>query len=593
MRKYYDFNSKFSKLNNMIDIMEDNHMNRIKAALRKMEDFLVSKGIADTARDVKKMNRIEVKGIDLNGRERLIQNEIKEKFGIDMLEESEGYNTLLPMFSNGVIKCKTKELGTYYTQYEVNNRTEDEFDLLLREYRFYNGVFYLHYLISIEGISIKVPACENKMGYSGIKGFFLDGYSRNELRDFTDDELLAINDAASIHTENQNVDAITSYTLSTFRVINFLKEQYWQKNIAGYNYQLFCDNEYFTIKNWNQEIDTNDVIYRKQQFEYKQYLDELLQSRNCFKILENRTIAKIIQDVVKYANITTFYTAVGFAFRSGLSMIMSIFDNLRRNSADYEMIIGSLQRYDNKIANNKIDRKTVEYINELVKNKHMKLYTYKPAFYHGKFYYMSNSDKAFIIVGSSNISKTAFEENYEMDVIHIVDKGSEQDIQFLNWYYSFRKKCEKIEVLKKENFTEFNWTSELDAYQSLKNQRISIEEVKKKIEHLSDEDTKFRLGLWMVNNPTDIYDNVEIDALKDYTMFVFATNKLVVFESFVHGNAYYVFRYRRNLVDLISDISYMTKTQMACSVHYVSRGYHLQSKDKLVNRINRYFQLEK
>ena len=91
-------------------------------------------------------------------------------------------------------------------------------------------------------------------------------------------------------------------------------------------------------------------------------------------------------------------------------------------------------------------------------------------------------------------------------------------------------------------------------------------------------------------NPTDRYENIGIDALKDYIMFVYAENGLVVFESFIPGNAYYVFKYRNSLVNLLEEITNMSKTQMACSVHYVNRGYHMQSKDKLLQRVNRYFE---
>lgn len=47
------------------------------------------------------------------------------------------------------------------------------------------------------------------------------------------------------------VDAITSYTLSTFRVVNFLREYYQENGLIS-----LVNNEYFEIKNWNDEVTT-------------------------------------------------------------------------------------------------------------------------------------------------------------------------------------------------------------------------------------------------------------------------------------------------------------------------------------------------
>ena len=54
------------------------------------------------------------------------------------------------------------------------------------------------------------------------------------------------------------------------------------------------------------------------------------------------------------------------------------------------------------------------------------------AFYHGKFYYLCDENFAYIIIGSSNISKTAFHSNHELDILHKVKLGSNQDILFSN-----------------------------------------------------------------------------------------------------------------------------------------------------------------
>lgn len=160
---------------------------------------MIAKGVAMPANIVKRMNRINITGADSNGKERSLQNEIEEKYGVDILEDSEGYNTLVPVFDSGVIMCRIKEF------------------------------FYLHYLVLIEGISKKIPICEKQTRYSGIEGFFPKHFSIRELKDFINEELRIIERVADTGHNELNDDAITSYTLSMFRIVNFLYEQY-EKN---------------------------------------------------------------------------------------------------------------------------------------------------------------------------------------------------------------------------------------------------------------------------------------------------------------------------------------------------------------------------
>ena len=72
-------------------------------------------------------------------------------------------------------------------------------------------------------------------------------------------------------------------------------------------------------------------------------------------------------------------------------------------------------------------------------------------------------------------------------------------------------------------------------------------------------------------------------------MFVFADSKIVVFESLMNNNAYYVFKYKNSLSELLMNIKSMSKTQMTLSEHYVNKGYHIQYRDNLINKINLFF----
>lgn len=577
------FQSRLLSMRNYIEEISEQEIDKTRRAVKKMCNFLTEKGIVISASEVKKLSRIEIKGFASNGLERLLRNDVIEKYGFDTVEESEGYNTIYPLFDNGVILSRTEKDGSYYTHFFVMNESDEYFDLEIHEYRFHNQVFYLNYVVYIENLPKKMPMSETSTRYASIKNLFFDQYSRDELKDFSDDELESLMVAMpSEEFTSSQIDAITSTTISTIRIVNFLKEKF------STDIKSLYDNEFFVIKNWNGESDDKEIISTSE-LQKELYYEKILHIKSGFQIVDINMIGNLIPEIVKRANIDTFFTAVGFAFRSGLSVLESSLKQISERSGIAQMVIGALQNYDNENANNKIDRNTVCYLNELMDKNYMQLYTYKPSFYHGKFYYMSNDKKAYIFIGSSNISRTAFNNNVEMDIIHVYDKGSAEEQLFLEWFHTFQKKCERIEKLDEALFGEYNWTSELDAFQSLKNQKVSKDYVQAKIENLTDEELKFRLTLWLDKNPTDIYEDIDIEALEDYTMFVYAENRLVVFESYVPGNAYYVFRYKKSLVDLFSEISVMSKRQMALSSHYISRGYHVQAKEKIKQRIEKYF----
>ena len=260
------------------------------------------------------------------------------------------------------------------------------------------------------------------------------------------------------------------------------------------------------------------------------------------------------------------------------------------------MIVGALQNYGSGLLDYKINKDTAKYLNDLIDTDKIELFTNQHVFYHGKFYYLSNQEKAYIITGSSNLSATAFNKNYEMDVIQVVKKGSKQDLAFLKWYEELRTDCIELQHLDENKFEEFGWNSELDVFSNVghsdvKNGRISVKAVLEKLKELSDEETQFRIKLWMKYNPA-IYDKdfIEIESLKGYSMFVFEENKLVVFESFEPRNSYYTFRCPHGVENLIKEIKSMSKTDMRMSENFVVRGNHTKNRENLIARIDRVFQ---
>lgn len=548
-----------------------------------MQNFLVNKGFASSFKSIKKLPRIEIKGTDINGRERIIMKDIIDTFDINVLETSNGFNSYYPFVNKGVIKSTTKTSGVYFTEFTVTSETSDEFDLQIYEYIFYNESFYLKHIFTLSGVAKKVPRKINTFDTKTINDFFVKRFKRNELLDFSDIEL----DILSGFTLNEtNAVACVSQLLSTFRVINFIIECGSQLDISLH------DNDFFTLKHWNyNDVQTPSLANIQENDLNEKYIEEIINSNNVIRILNEHSIEYVINEIIHRTKSNCLYCAVGFAFKSGLTPLSSAFTKIRENGNKAEIVVGSLQNYDNSISNNRIDKQTVALLNSLISQKLISLFTYKPSFYHGKFFYMCNRDKAYIITGSTNISESAFRRNLELDVIYVTDRNSTLDNQFRDWYSSLKEKCTKIEKLSEDNFGEYNWDCELDAFNSLKNHIISNNEAQKKIEQLTDEETKYRLNLWMEKNPTAIYDDIDICAFKDndYTLFYFSSAKLAIFESFKPNNAYYAYRLNGSLSELLEDIANMTKEEMLDSKFYIKRGYHLLSHDNLRKKIDSFF----
>lgn len=575
----------------LIEEIEKNHKDLIRNSLNKMQSFLVDKGIAPARKEVKSLPRIEIKGTHENGKERLIREEVEKKYNINELESSDGFNTYYPPIHTGVIKSKTLHNGTYYTMFKITGETETDFDFDILEFRFFNDVFYLNYIISLLGVQKKSPFSPIKNSYATIQEFFVDQFSDEQRAEFTKEEMDAIGDATPSGADiDIEIEAICTTTLSVFRVVNFILEKNKKGNTNQNEY--FYDNEYFSIRKWDNDKIQETVIKERKEFDVN-YINEILQIDNGFRVLRTHSLGTVINELVKQMQISTFYVAVGFVFESGLKMLSTVFDEVTRVGNMCELIVGALQNYDSELANNKINRETVHSLNNLLLTKCIRLYTYRPSFYHGKFYYMCNKEKAYVIIGSSNISKPAFQKNYELDVIYVMDRGGVQDRQFREWYFDLKSESEEIQSLDEQKFSEYNWNSELDVYPFLRNSIVSKSEMQRRIDQLTDEETRYRLNLWMSKCPTDIYEDINIEAFNGYIMFVYLSEKLVVFESFIPSNAYYVFRISENLMNLMADISTNTKMQMSLSACYVSRGYHILSRENLEKKINNLFKIAK
>jgi len=561
--------------------------------LKKMHNFLVEHKCAETFKEIKSKNQINIKGCGPNGLERLIGKEIREQYGLDILEASEKFTTFYPIFSEGVIKYESVN-GLHYTHFKVSGQTEKTFGMEIKEYKLYHNVFYLTYSIRIKEMSKHIPFYLSETVGEDIRHLLFSGPLSEEVdKEFSELEKLMIRHTINNEQNYEEEMTIILYnTIANFRAVNFLWEKYNHDLLLhSISSDWFYDNDFFKINNWRYEIQgINDLdeLYQKR---LEDYCDYILNSKDDMMVLRKNTIDSVINGIVRKANITKLYAATGFVFSSGLRLLQESLNIINDRNGKCRIVAGSLNSCANENVNNKIDKTTVNYLNALIRDKKIELYSYIGAFYHGKFYYLCNEDYAYIIIGSSNISKTAFRNNFELDILHKVKLGSSQDKLFSNWFNGFISQCDKITNLDEKQFEDFNWNNELDVFKPLNRKIVSSNEIKKRIAALTDEETQFRLNIWMDYRPDIICDDISIEALKSYTMFAFLEEELVVFESFKPQNAFYVFGCPNGLENLINSIAKLTKSQMTLSKWYVDRGNHISNRKSLQQRISRLFKL--
>ena len=559
--------------------------------LKKMHNFLVEHKCAETFKEIKSKNQINIKGCAPNGLERLIGKEIREQYGLDILEASEKFTTFYPIFSEGVIKYESVN-GLHYTHFKVSGQTEKTFGMEIKEYKLYHNVFYLTYSIRIKEMSKHIPFYLSETVGEDIRHLLFSGPLSEEVdKEFSELEKLMIRHTINNEQNYEEEITIILYnTIANFRAVNFLWEKYNHDLLLhSISSDWFYDNDFFKINNWRYEIQgINDLdeLYQKR---LEDYCDYILNSKDDMMVLRKNTIDSVINGIVRKANITKLYAATGFVFSSGLRLLQESLNIINDRNGKCRIVAGSLNSCANENVNNKIDKTTVNYLNALIRDKKIELYSYIGAFYHGKFYYLCNEDYAYIIIGSSNISKTAFRNNFELDILHKVKLGSSQDKLFSNWFNGFISQCDKITNLDEKQFEDFNWNNELDVFKPLNRKIVSSNEIKKRIAALTDEETQFRLNIWMDYRPDIICDDISIEALKSYTMFAFLEEELVVFESFKPQNAFYVFGCPNGLENLINSIAKLTKSQMTLSKWYVDRGNHISNRKSLQQRISRLF----
>lgn len=553
----------------------------IDESLMKMQKYLERKGIASSKFELERKTVIQILGKAPNGGERLIVPELREKYGSDTIELDDSFQMFMPFILQGTI-IMDSDMVKYYEEYEVYDVTDTKFSLRINDYIKMGKVFALVMKIDVKSITKIAPIYTYSYQYENVMDFFVKPYKKVVDTYFSKYEKSALIEPLMADSREDNIVATISNVIAVFRAINFLKKTY---SVSG-NITKLYSNEYYSIKNWNGKI--NELSFQKvQNNQAEELLKELMSKTDYSAVIPKNQTAYILKELMKRNDINVFWAALGFVYESGLRILEKELKLVaERDNADIEMIIGALQHYDCKNPGTKIDRSTVEKINEMIDILGMKVYTYQPSFYHGKYYYLQNSNKGYVIVGSSNISNTAFNENYELDIIHTFN--SKLNNSFANWFFQLRNKSKEIIELEVDKFMENHWDSEQDAFVHISKNRVSLADMQKEINKLTDDDKKFRLNLWMEHAPACIYRNVSVNALHNYIMLVFTYDHLVVFESFIPGNAYYVFKYD-DLDGLLEKISKMTKNQMMLAECSIQRGNHIQNRENLKRKIDKLF----
>lgn len=459
----------------------------IVESLIKMQKYLERKGIASSRVELERKTIIQIAGIDKNGGERLIVPELREKYGSDNLELDDSFQILMPFILQGTIIMNLGKIK-HYEEYEVYDETDTKFSLKINDYIKMGKVFALMLKIDVQSISKIAPIYTYSYKCENVMDFFIEPYKGAVDINFSDYEKNAIIEPLMADSHEYNVVATICNVIAVFRAMNFLKKTYSTCGHVGKVYS----NEYYNINNWNGKV--NELCLKNVQSSQKEeLLKELMTKMNYSTVIPKNQTVYIMKELIKRDEINIFLSAVGFVYESGLRIIENELKLIaQRDNSDIEMIIGALQHFDCKNPGTKIDRKTVKKINEMMDNLGVKVYTYQPSFYHGKYYYLQNGTRGYVIVGSSNISNTAFNKNYELDIIHTFNP--KMNNSFANWFFQLRNGSKEITELEVGKFMQNHWESEQDAFVHISKDRISLEDMYNEISQLTDDDKKFRLN---------------------------------------------------------------------------------------------------
>ena len=232
-----------------------------------------------------------------------------------------------------------------------------------------------------------------------------------------------------------------------------------------------------------------------------------------------------------------------------------------------------------------IDKATVQLLNQYLDRENVQLYTCEQRFYHGKIYKFESDSETIICIGSSNISRSAYSLNYELNIGFVLPNDSELKHNFDLLIQRVIKSSVLLDHLDENAFGE----NEINTEGSVVIGKLSLSAVQKRINELTNAEVKYRLNLWMSYSPDIVAENLNIRSLPGYIVFVYSNKKLMVLESFVAGNSYFCLKYSDSFEDEINKIENLSKTEIFQYSNMTKRGYHITNKFTLESSIRHYF----
>lgn len=344
-------------------------------------------------------------------------------------------------------------------------------------------------------------------------------------------------------------------------------------------YVLNCENE--KIHSFlNKKLSNDEEFY---QLKSKKFYNEILVEDNDLttNILPNDIPFDIhLQTIFKEFKVKNICIATGYMYKSGLDLINNEILDVLRQKDKCRLLIGSLQKYFQDDFMPDMDRKTAEHLNSLLTDGCL-LKTFENSFYHGKLYVLECEHVCIVIIGSTNVSKSAFRSNKELSSIFFYKSGYENE--YTKWFEELWNESTQIESLDLSKF-ENNLVKNSEENQL---NSISRENLYSQISLVKDIQLKERLLLWLKYSPNKFYENVVISK-QNYIAFEYLEKNMVVLDSLYHGNSFFVF-YDTRFSLLNNQIKDKTKREVFELSKMEKRGYHIRNQLTLELNIKSYF----
>ena len=309
-----------------------------------------------------------------------------------------------------------------------------------------------------------------------------------------------------------------------------------------------------------------DIIYPEKIFTNLESTISIIDSKD--------TIPNILFDLSMRLNAKVLRIATGYIYDSGLKLLEPTLNTVGNRNGEISFYVGALQHYPK--ASNDMNRSTAKLINEYLRSKRLdNLFTYTNGFLHGKHYYIANDEEAYVIIGSSNVTYSAYYNNYEFNIIHHVKK--EDDIYSL-WFDDLEEKSIKIDYLDE---TAYEQNIIQDEGGTSKGDSI--------YRKLTTEEQKKRYEILLRYNPSQVHENCfqgsrGFKPFKKYSVFEYEEKRLFVLESFDFGNACY-FLQGESLMDIKAELRNKTKTDIQNSDHYLTHVVHESAFEDTIKEI--------